>query len=387
MTTLTSADLGLSDSNPFADEAPAKTTESKPSSRMKAAATSGVAPPVTAPQAVASEPAPPVLQPTPTASAPALPQVQNPATTGDFWKGAMASTIPTILGGLGLAAGGYGLGRGIRGTGGGAVPPPVDEEMRQLKLAQEQAKHEALLAENQRRQELHDARLANEAKTAEARLQNLQGKAASPTNADQQATNLLKKSEENKLSKAVYDAKKPVTPPAPPVAPVAPQAMAPAPAPAPTVAPTVAQATTPEATPDKAPTAKQASTMKEISLPKEWPSKGMNWITSQYGVEGAKQFIDTYNDGKPFKTHDEMKAVYDRVMTKPSFSSVPKSVRQERGIKATERETYKIVPGAIVPPQAPSGGSSATPIRGGGGGISTGRPGEELIHNLNPLKL
>lgn len=166
--------------------------------------------------------------------------------------------------------------------------------------------------------------------------------------------------------------KQPVPAPAAPVA-AAPVAAAP-----------VAEAAAPVNAP--APTAKQASNIKPVSLPSEWKGKGMNWLTSAYGLEGAKQFIDTYNEGKPFKSHDEMKSVYDKVMVKPSFSSIPKSVRQDRNIIAAEREQYKIVPGAVAPPSGGGGGAGPV-IRGGGGGASgIGRAGEE-IHNLNPLKL
>ena len=409
---ISSSDLGLAgDNNPFADstpETPAAKKEAKtvrPASRMQSAASTAVAPPVEPPIPVASAPAPVVLPPVPTASAPAVPPVQNPATTGDFWKGALTSAIPTVLGGLGLTAGGYLAGRGGKGDGGGGGgggAPAIDEEMRQIKLAQEQAKHESIIARNYREQEAHQSKMALEAKRAEAILQKNQGKSASPTSSDAQATQMLIKSEEAKVSKAVAEASKPkpvasaAPPPAMAQAPVAPAPVAPAPiAPAPAPAPVVTAPATPAmtATPvtaeplpkpvnAEAPTAKQASNIKEISLPKEWPSKGMNWITSMYGVDGAKQFIDTYNDGKPFKSHDEMKAVYDRVMTKPSFSTMPKEIRKERGIKASERELLKIIPRSVPPPI----GGGAGPIQGGGS-LGGNRPGEDFMHNLNPLKL
>jgi len=413
---VSSSDLGLAgDNNPFADstpETPAAKREAKtvrPASKMQAAASTAVAPPVEAPMPVASAPAPVVLPPTPTASAPAVPPVTNPATTGDFWKGALTSAIPTVLGGLGLTAGGYlaGRGRGGGGGGGGTATPAVDEEMRQIKLAQEQAKHESIIARNYREQEAHQSKMSLEAKRAEAILQRNQGKSVSPTSADAQATQLLVKSEENKLSKAVEASKpKPVTnaapPPVAPQVPVAPSPVAPAPvmtapapvmtAPAPAVTTPATPAMTatpataeplPKQTSTEAPTAKQASNIKEISLPKEWPSKGMNWITAQYGIDGAQQFIDKYNDGKPFKTHDEMKTVYDKVMTKPSFSTMPKELRKERGIKASERELLKIIPRSVPPPSV---GGSAGPMQGGGS-LGGNRPGEDFMHNLNPLKL
>lgn len=261
---VTNADLGISESNAFADT-PVETQQtaktSKPSTRMQSAASSGVAPPVTAPTAVASQPEQPVLPPVPTASAAAPANIQNPAQSGDFWKSAFTSALPSVIGGLGLAAGGYLAGRGQRGGGGGgAVPPPVDEEMRQIKLAQEQAKHEAIIAENYRKQEAHDARLANEAKRAEANLQKMQGKASSPTSADQQATELIKKSEENKVSKAVVEASKPkpvAPPPTPPVV-TAPTVTAPAP-----TAPVTPPVTTPKPSVDTTGLTKEQAGMKK----------------------------------------------------------------------------------------------------------------------------
>jgi hypothetical protein len=134
-------------------------------------------------------------------------------------------------------------------------------------------------------------------------------------------------------------------------------------------------------------TAPKTSNVKEISLPKEWPAKGMNWLTSQYGEEGARQFINQYNKGEPFKTHDDMKKVYDQVMTKPSFNTMPKDLRKSRGITVNpEYQQYKIVPNAIVPPSLPSGGGGGGMVvpRGGIGNL----PGaNEQIHALNPLKL
>jgi hypothetical protein len=234
---VTNADLGISEGNSFADSTPETTAEKKeaktvrPVSKMQAAASTAVAPPVEPPMPVASAPAPVVLPPTPTASAPAVPPVTNPATTGDFWKGALTSAIPTVLGGLGLTAGGYlaGRGRGVGGGGGGGTATPVvDEEMRQIKLAQEQAKHESIIARNYREQEAHQSKMSLEAKRAEAILQRTQGKSASPTNSDAQATQMLVKSEEAKVSKAVDAATraKPVNSTPPPA--VGPTAVAPA---------------------------------------------------------------------------------------------------------------------------------------------------------------
>jgi hypothetical protein len=281
------------------------------------------------------------------------------------------------------------------------TPAPVDPLV-QAKLdaiAEKQRRdNEAHTAQQRRLDEAHQIKVANEAKRAEMNLQKNQGKASTPTSADAQATQMIIKSEENKVSKAVAStvAPKPVAPPppvspatglpntpaasviAPPTTPITPAT----PAPAPTNAPTIAPTTTPAVVPERAPSAAQASNIKEISLPKEWPTKGMNWITSVYGVDGAQQFIDKYNDGKPFKTHAEMQAVYDRVMVKPSFSTMPKELRKERGIKASERDVYKMIPRA-VPPPAPAGGSGQGGGLGGGGRQGT----DNLMHSINPLKL
>lgn len=232
---ISSSELGLAgDNNPFADSTPESTSDKKeaktvkPASRMQSAASTAVAPPVESPVPVASAPAPVVLPPVPTASAPPVPPVQNPATTKDFWGGAITSAIPSIIGGLGLAGGGILAGKGMAGGGGGTATPTVDEEMRQIKLEQEKAKHEALIAENYRKQEAHDSRMALEAKRAEAILQKSQGKSASPTSADAQNTQMILKSEEAKVSKAVdaISRAKPVNAAPPPA--VAPTAVAPA---------------------------------------------------------------------------------------------------------------------------------------------------------------
>jgi len=115
----------------------------------------------------------------------------------------------------------------------------------------------------------------------------------------------------------------------------------------------------------------------KIPMPEGW-GKGMSWLVNQHGVEGAQDFIDRYNNGKPFESHNQMEARRQEVTIRPKFSDIPKSVRKERGITA-----------AIVPPLPPSGGGMAVPPRTGAGGRlnETGRPGEEIIHNLNPLKL
>jgi len=122
--------------------------------------------------------------------------------------------------------------------------------------------------------------------------------------------------------------------------------------------------------PKKAPKAK-------TPMPEGW-GKGMTWLVNQHGVEGAQDFIDRYNNGQPFSSHNQMEARRQEVTMRPKFSDIPKSVRKERGIST-----------AVVPPLPPSGGGMGVAPRTGGGGRlnETGRPGEEIIHNLNPLKL
>lgn len=457
----------------FADEEPKKKESAGPAkiTRSNVTATAPAVEAVVPAVDAASAPALPAMPATPM---PPMPEVQNPAQTGNFWGSAISAGLPTALAtGLGLLGGAaYSKLRGGQGGQGGGgqglqAPPTVDEDLRQLKLAQEQAKLDAMYAKMNRQQELHEANLAKTLpKTPVAPVAPAAAPTGLPSTTQQftvggQAQPSMQYGQVN--TNAPIGAPSPVAPPAGPAAPVEPKPMSeierirletaqvkldearaqaarneqihqqrlanrnaaqakqsvekqqkgggglspmdktllnnqitaaaasdvkqtlaksaavPPASPAPVV-------TTPIETTPPAPTAKQASNIKEVSLPSEWPKKGMNWLTSAYGIEGAKKFIDTYNDGRPFKSHDEMKAVYDRVMVKPSFSSIPKTVRQDRGITASEREQYKIVPGAVAPPSG-GGGGGGQMIRGGGGGATgIGRAGEE-IHNLNPLKL
>jgi hypothetical protein len=92
------------------------------------------------------------------------------------------------------------------------APAPVDPIM-QAKLDaiadKQRRENEAHTAQQRRLDEIHQTKLANEAKRAELGLQKNQGKTASTTSVDAQATQLLVKSEENKLSKAVASATAP----------------------------------------------------------------------------------------------------------------------------------------------------------------------------------
>jgi hypothetical protein len=237
-----------------------------------------------------------------------------------------------------------------------------------------QARIDSIASAERRKQELHELDLAEKKQRIEAAKQKTQGQPISQySNEDKQ---LNARSEEAKVNKEIIAANKPKATKTP-TANVEKALI--------TLPETpVAGSSVPTGQPPAAP---KTNNVKELSLPKEWPSKGMNWITSQYGEEGARQFINQYNKGQPFKSHAEMKEVYDKVMTKPSYSTIPKSVRQDRGITANpEREQYKIVPGGVVPPTLPSGG--------GGGGMVVPRgsvgniPGaNEQLRSLNPLKL
>ena len=140
-------------------------------------------------------------------------------------------------------------------------------------------------------------------------------------------------------------------------------------------APTLAEpATTPvvekSVPPPKAPKAK-------VDMPAGW-GKGMTWLVNQHGVEGAQAYIDAKNKGQPFTSYDEMMKSYQENTTRPKYSDIPKDVRKSRGLAK-----------AVVPPLLPSGsgmGIAPRPVTGGKLN-ETGRPGEEIIHNLNPLKL
>jgi hypothetical protein len=168
----------------------------------------------------------------------------------------------------------------------------------------------------------------------------------------------------------------PAPPPEVRPAPVAPTPITPAPvATAPTQTEPMPQETPKAAIPPtKAPKQK-------IPMPEGW-GKGMSWLTSGYGVEGAQAFIDQYNNGKPFKSHDEMNKVYQEVMTKPKYSDIPKPILKERGI--LKRSELPILPMNPVPPPRTGGGA----VQGGGGMGGGAGLGGGLIRNLtDPLQL
>ena len=160
------------------------------------------------------------------------------------------------------------------------APPPVDPLV-QAKLDaiadKQRRENEAHAAQQRRLDEIHQTKLANEAKRAESNLQKNQGKTASTTSVDAQATQLLVKSEENKLSKAVASASapKPVTSAVPPPVATVPTATSPitAATPATTPAPTTTPIQ-PKAVVPKVPEA-GALTKEEAGMKK--------YLISQYG--------------------------------------------------------------------------------------------------------
>ena len=132
-------------------------------------------------------------------------------------------------------------------------------------------------------------------------------------------------------------------------------AMAP-PVPAVTTPVAVAETPAPIPTPAEAPPKKEPKATKaKIDMPQGW-GKGMSWLTHQYGVEGAQSFIDQYNKGKPYDTYDEMLKAYKENTTRPKYSDIPKSVRQERGI-TSRSGAMAVPPPSLRPTDLGQGGS------------------------------
>jgi hypothetical protein len=108
-----------------------------------------------------------------------------------------------------------------------------------------------------------------------------------------------------------------------------------------------------------------------VSLPEEWAKvnkgKGMTWLTSSMGPEGAQDFIERYNNGKPFESHQQMMDRFGEVVSKPSFSDIPKDVRKSRGIES-KQSGYKIVAGS-KPPVSEGGFASPEALGGIGAGL------------------
>lgn len=102
-------------------------------------------------------------------------------------------------------------------------------------------------------------------------------------------------------------------------------------------------------------------------MPEGW-GKGMTWLVNQHGVEGAQAYIDEFNGGKPFASHNEFKKSYAENTLRPKYTDMPKDLRKSRGLVAPPQSSVRMI---------------STPL--GGGGY---RPGTDtLLHSLNPLKL
>lgn len=246
-------------------------------------------------------------------------------------------------------------------------PKPIDPVV--------QARIDSIAAADRRKEALHQLELEEKKLRIEAAKQKSQGQPVSQYSNEEKQMN--QRSQEAKVNKEIISVNKPKSTPTANVEKALVTAA--------TQAAPIPEGAVP--VPAKGAVAAVTTAANEISLPKEWSRKGMGWISSAYGIEGAQQFINQYNDGKPFKSHDEMEKVYKQVMTEPKFSTMPKDIRKERGIqKNPESQQYKIVPGGVVPPTLPSGGGGGGMVvpRGGVGNI----PGaNEQIHTLNPLKL
>ena len=141
-------------------------------------------------------------------------------------------------------------------------------------------------------------------------------------------------------------------------APVAPTAVAP---PSIVEAPTPAISAPAEQEVPKAAVPPKKAPKEKIAMPEGW-GKGMSWLTTVHGAEGAQSFIDQYNNGKPFASHKEMEDVYKNVTMRPKYSDIPKSVRQER--KIIPRASLPNLPLSAVPPPS----LLPAPQLGGGGG-------------------
>jgi len=165
----------------------------------------------------------------------------------------------------------------------------------------------------------------------------------------------------------------PAPPPEVKPAPVPPTATTPTPVtPAPVETAPVVTAPVAEA-PARAAVPPKKAPKEKLPMPEGW-GKGMSWLTTVHGIEGAQAFIDQYNNGKPFASHKEMEDVYKNVTMRPKYSDIPKSVRQERAI--IPRASLPNLPLSAVPPPS----LQATPQLGGGGGA--------LVRGLtDPLQL
>jgi hypothetical protein len=117
----------------------------------------------------------------------------------------------------------------------------------------------------------------------------------------------------------------------------------------------IKETATPIATPEKQPPAK-APPKPKMKLPEGW-GKGMSWLTTVHGVDGARAFIDQYNDGKPFATHKEMDDKYREVTIRPKYSDIPKDIRKDRRIPL-RTDLTAVPPPSLRPNEIGQGGGS-----------------------------
>ena len=117
----------------------------------------------------------------------------------------------------------------------------------------------------------------------------------------------------------------------------------------------IKETATPSPTPEKQPPEK-APPKPKMKLPEGW-GKGMSWLTAVHGVDGARAFIDQYNDGKPFATHKEMDDKYREVTIRPKYSDIPKDIRKERRIPLRVDLTA-VPPPSLRPSEIGQGGGS-----------------------------
>ena len=117
----------------------------------------------------------------------------------------------------------------------------------------------------------------------------------------------------------------------------------------------IKETATPIATPEKQPPAK-APPKPKMKLPEGW-GRGMSWLTTVHGVDGARAFIDQYNDGKPFATHKEMDDKYREVTIRPKYSDIPKDIRKDRRIPL-RTDLTAVPPPSLRPNEIGQGGGS-----------------------------
>ena len=94
----------------------------------------------------------------------------------------------------------------------------------------------------------------------------------------------------------------------------------------------------------------------KMDMPEGW-GKGMSWLTTVHGLEGAQAFIDQYNNGKPFATHKEMEDKYREVTIRPKYSDIPKELRRERNIPLRS-DIRAVPPPSLRPSEIGQGGGS-----------------------------